>query len=103
MEIMHLMPISTGSAFRADSQGRRCPGPNAREVLESDAEPKPSGRNPAFLGGELGRAVSGYLNLVGNRLVEGFDIALRASPCSQAQKCTVTIRRRAEVGRSRRT
>ena len=77
--------------------------PNAREVLESDAEPTQVLANLRSLGGELGRAVSGYLNLVGNRLVEGFDIALRASPCSQAQKCTVTIRRRAEVGRSRRT
>ena len=79
------------------------PDPNAREVLELDAEPKQVLANLRSLGGEFGRAVSGYLNLVGNRLVEGFDIALRASPCSQAQKRTVTIRRRAEVGRSRRT
>jgi hypothetical protein len=79
------------------------PDPNAREVLESDAEPKQVPANLRSLGGEFGRAVAGNLNLVGNRLVEGFDIALRASPCSQAQRRAVTIRRSAEVGRSRRT
>lgn len=57
----------------------------AREVLASDGDPADllaSDGNPAkvlerlrALPGEAGRAVNGYLDLVGYRIVDGFDIA----------------------------
>jgi len=57
----------------------------AREVLASDGDPAEllaSGGNPATvlerlraLPGEAGSAINGYLDLVGHRIVDGFDIA----------------------------
>jgi pyruvate,water dikinase len=47
----------------------------AREVLASDGDPAQALARLRALGGEAGAAVSGYLDLVGNRLVDGFDIA----------------------------
>src|SRR5512135_1216501 len=49
--------------------------PAAREVLASDGDPAQVLASLRSLGGEAGAAVSGYLDLVGNRLVDGFDIA----------------------------
>jgi len=47
----------------------------AREVLDSGDDPAHVLATLRSLGGEAGAAVSGYLDLVGNRLVDGFDIA----------------------------
>ena len=49
--------------------------PAAREVLASGGDPAQVLANLRSLGGETGAAVSGYLDLVGNRLIDGFDIA----------------------------
>src|SRR6185369_13050014 len=49
--------------------------PAAREVLASGGEPAQVLASLRSLGGVAGSAISGYLNLVGNRLVDGFDIA----------------------------
>src|SRR5208337_3620372 len=49
--------------------------PAARQVLASDSDPAQVLARLRSLGGEAGAAVSGYLDLVGNRLVDGFDIA----------------------------
>jgi pyruvate,water dikinase len=49
--------------------------PAAREVLASDGEPVRVLASLRALGGKAGAAVSGYLDLVGNRLIDGFDIA----------------------------
>jgi pyruvate,water dikinase len=49
--------------------------PAARAVLASDGDPAQVLARLRALGGEAGAAVSGYLDLVGNRLVDGFDIA----------------------------
>jgi pyruvate,water dikinase len=49
--------------------------PAARAVLESDSDPAQVLARLRSLGGEAGAAVSGYLDLVGTRLVDGFDIA----------------------------
>ncbi len=49
--------------------------PAARALLESDANPAQTLARLRSLGGETGAAVSGYLDLVGNRLIDGFDIA----------------------------
>lgn len=54
-------------AFAAD--------PAARNILESDGEPAQVLASLRSLGGEAGAAVSGYLDLIGNRLIDGFDIA----------------------------
>jgi pyruvate,water dikinase len=48
---------------------------SARKVLESDGDPAQVLTCLRSLGSELGAAVSGYLDLVGNRLIDGFDIA----------------------------
>src|SRR6516164_9626540 len=48
---------------------------SARKVLESDGDPAQLLVSLRSLGGETGKAVSDYLDLVGNRLVDGFDIA----------------------------
>jgi len=47
----------------------------ARELLASNGDPAQVIASLRCLGGEAGAAVSGYLDLVGNRLVDGFDIA----------------------------
>ncbi len=49
--------------------------PRAREILASGGDPAQVLARLRSLGGEAGAAVSGYLDLVGNRLVDGFDIA----------------------------
>src|SRR5204862_1564229 len=47
----------------------------ARGVLAEDGDPARVLANLRSLGGEAGAAVNGYLDLVGNRLIDGFDIA----------------------------
>lgn len=49
----------------------------ARELLASDGDPEEVLRQLAALEGETGEAASGYLELVGYRLLDGFDIAGR--------------------------
>ena len=48
---------------------------SARTILESAGDPAEVLARLSALGGETGAAVSGYLDLVGNRLIDGFDIA----------------------------
>jgi len=55
------------SAFVQDS--------SARGILASGGDPAQVLASLRSLGGETGAAISGYLDLVGNRLVDGFDIA----------------------------
>ncbi len=49
--------------------------PPARIALQSDSEPAQTLESLRSRGGEVGAAVSAYLDLVGHRLVDGFDIA----------------------------
>src|SRR5215211_5410284 len=49
--------------------------PAARKVLLSDGDPAQVLAKLRSLGGEAGAAISDYLDLVGNRLIDGFDIA----------------------------
>jgi pyruvate,water dikinase len=46
----------------------------ARKVLETDRDPANVLSRLRGLGGEAGAAVSAYLDLIGNRLIDGFDI-----------------------------
>jgi len=48
---------------------------SARKILESADDPAQVLARLRTLGGETGAAVSGYLDLVGHRLIDGFDIA----------------------------
>jgi hypothetical protein len=48
---------------------------SAGKILESNGDPAQMLVNLRSLGGGAGAAVSGYLDLVGNRLIDGFDIA----------------------------
>jgi pyruvate,water dikinase len=47
----------------------------ARELLASSGDPAQLLPQLRAIGGEAGAAVSGYLDLVGHRLIDGFDIA----------------------------
>lgn len=47
----------------------------ARKLLESGGNPAEVLASVRSLGGETGAAINGYLDLVGNRLIDGFDIA----------------------------
>src|SRR5258706_9900031 len=49
--------------------------PPARKILDSNGDPAQVLASLRSLAGEAGAAVSGYLDLVGNRLIDGFDIA----------------------------
>ena len=49
--------------------------PAARAMLDAAGDPATTLASLRALGGEAGEALSGYLDLVGNRLVDGFDIA----------------------------
>src|SRR6185369_637311 len=49
--------------------------PSARDALASGGDPAQVLASLRSLSGETGAAVSGYLDLVGNRLIDGFDIA----------------------------
>ncbi|HEV8450610.1 MAG TPA: PEP-utilizing enzyme [Gaiellales bacterium] len=79
-EVLGLMrgasPVSAGAsaelerliaAFEAD--------PQARELLASDDDPGQVLAQLRAIDGETGEAVSGYLDLVGYRLLDGFDIS----------------------------
>jgi pyruvate,water dikinase len=48
--------------------------PAARKILASGGDPAEVLASLRSLGSEAGAAVSGYLDLVGNRLIDGFDI-----------------------------
>jgi pyruvate,water dikinase len=49
--------------------------PAARKILLSEGDPAQVLANLRSIGGVSGAALSGYLDLVGNRLIDGFDIA----------------------------
>ena len=69
-------PVSAGGSDELERlKAAFANDPAAREALASDADPGQVLATLRSLGGEAGAAVSGYLDLVGNRLLDGFDIA----------------------------
>jgi len=77
--------VSSGGSVEMERlKSAFAPGSAAREVLASQGDPKDlmaSGGDPAQvlaklrdLPGKAGAAVNGYLDLVGHRLIDGFDI-----------------------------
>jgi phosphohistidine swiveling domain-containing protein len=66
---------SGGSDEMGRLKGAFASDTSARKILESGADPASILTRLRALGGETGAAVSGYLDLVGHRLIDGFDIA----------------------------
>lgn len=68
--------VSAGGSDEMDRLHRAfAQDPGARELLASSGDPAQLLVSLRSLKGETGAAVSGYLDLVGNRLIDGFDIA----------------------------
>ena len=109
-ELLGLMrgtaPVSAGAsaelarliaAFEADAQ--------ARELLASDDDPGQVLAALRALDGETGEAVSGYLDLVGYRLLDGFDISepyALAMPDALVRAIRISRGRTGSRGRGRR-
>src|SRR5512134_2094985 len=68
--------VSAGGSDEMERlKGAFAQDPAAREVLASGGDPAQVLASLRSLPGEAGAAVSGYLDLIGNRLIDGFDIA----------------------------
>ena len=91
-----------GRARAADRRDRG-PTPHARELLASDGDPGAMLEALRSLDSEAGAAMSGYLDLVGNRLLDGFDISEpdRARAARRAAARDPDRRRGQEPGRDR--
>lgn len=79
-ELLGLMegaaPVSAGaSAELAALRSALAADPEARRLLESDDEPREVLERLRALEGEAGAAATAYLDLVGYRLINGFDIS----------------------------
>jgi len=71
-------PVSAGASAEQERLVAGLRGdPAARELLESDEDPHVVLDKLRRLGNEVGDAVSAYLDLVGYRLLDGFDISGR--------------------------
>jgi rifampicin phosphotransferase len=71
-------PVSAGASAEQERLVAALAGdPVARELLESDADPAVVLDKLQSLGNEVSEAVSAYLELVGCRLLDGFDISGR--------------------------
>jgi pyruvate,water dikinase len=71
-------PVSAGASDElARLIGALESDPAARSLLESDADPEEILAGLRAAGGEVGEAAAGYLDLVGYRLLDGFDISGR--------------------------
>jgi pyruvate,water dikinase len=68
--------VSAGGSDEMERLKKAIAGdPSARNILESEGDPVQVLTRLRSLGGEAGAAVTGYLDLIGNRLIDGFDIA----------------------------
>jgi pyruvate,water dikinase len=78
-ELLGLMrgaaPVSAGGSAELEQLKTIAQDPAAMKLLESDDDPATVLDALRALGGDTGAAVSGYLDLVGNRLLDGFDIS----------------------------
>ncbi len=71
-------PVSAGASAELDRLRAAVAGdPAAQRLLESDDEPSAVLEALRLLDGESGEAASAYLDLVGYRLLDGFDISGR--------------------------
>jgi len=67
--------VSAGGSAELEALKRIADDPAAMAVLESDGDPAAILEQLRALPGSSGDAVSGYLDLVGNRPLDGFDIS----------------------------
>ena len=73
-------PVSAGASAELEQLvAATAKDPRARELLDSDGDPAQVLKELRALDGESGPAVSAYLDLVGWRLLDGFDIS---GPCA---------------------
>jgi len=73
-------PVSAGASLELEQLvGAVAADPRARELLDSDADPAGVLDELRALDGDTGAAVGAYLDLVGWRLLDGFDIS---EPCA---------------------
>jgi pyruvate,water dikinase len=71
-------PVSAGASAELEAlRSTLSDDPSARELLESDGDPEQVLEKLRALDSDAGKAVSAYLDLVGCRLLDGFDIAGR--------------------------
>lgn len=71
-------PVSAGASAELDRMiAAFSSDPAALELLESDGEPARTLEALRALDSDAGRAVAAYLDLIGNRLLDGFDISGR--------------------------
>src|SRR5262249_37800678 len=81
-ELLGLMrgasPVSSGASSELEELiAAISADPAARRGLDSDGDPRKALQELRSLEGEAGTAVSAYLDLVGYRLLDGFDISGR--------------------------
>ena len=79
-ELLGLMrgasPVSAGASAELERlTAAVAADPKAQELLASDGDPAATLEALASLDGEAGAAMTAYLELVGNRLLDGFDIS----------------------------
>ncbi|MDQ1430630.1 MAG: rifampicin phosphotransferase [Actinomycetota bacterium] len=78
-ELLGLMrgaaPVSAGGSAELERLKTIAQDPAAMELLESDGDPADVLAALRALDGDAGAAVSDYLDLVGHRLLDGFDIS----------------------------
>jgi pyruvate,water dikinase len=78
-ELLGLMrgaaPVSAGGSAELERLTTIAQDPAAMELLESDGDPAEVLAALRALDGDAGSAVSGYLDLIGFRLLDGFDIS----------------------------
>jgi phosphohistidine swiveling domain-containing protein len=67
--------VSAGGSDEMERLKKAFADPAARKLLEVDENPAQVLATLRSLGGDAGTAITGYLDLVGNRLIDGFDIA----------------------------
>src|SRR5215471_17544020 len=73
---MHASTVSSGGSDEMERLKRAfSQDAGALKVLSSGGDPAEVLAKLRSLGGETGAAINGYLDLVGNRLIDGFDIA----------------------------
>ena len=94
--------VSAGGSDELDRLKKAFAGDSsARKILETDGDPAQAFSSLRSLAGETGAAVSGYLDLIGNRLVDGFDIAepsVIELPDALIRAIRIAVSREAEAG-----
>ena len=98
-------PVSAGGSAELERLKTIAQDPDAMKLLESDDDPAEVLDALRALGGDTGSAVSGYLDLVGYRLLDGFDISEPAAlelPDALLRSIRIAVDGRDLEGRGRR-